>query len=295
MFAKLFQRSDAIAKYRSAPLYEDRVQYLTYLAASGASCWTLRKVARDQLELVCLPELWEGERVSESLVSTAVEAWSGTGGSSEGRRKRPEACRQLLGHARRWLHFLGRLEESVEAPHPYAAELEAYVIWMCDVRGLAEGTIRSRCQVVAEFLGWLSERGVPLSEVWINDIDEALSAKMTCGTYLRVTVHNHARYLRTFLRFAEARGLCRPGLADGILPPRRYQGDTIPQRLSREDVLRLLATTEGVRPADKRDRAILMLLIGYGLRACCCFSICTVGMRVIFPGLFRARIGSRTD
>ena len=27
----------------------------------------------------------------------------------------------------------------------------------------------------------------------------------------------------------------------------------------------------------------------------CCFSICTVGMRVIFPGLFRARIGSRTD
>ena len=29
----------------------------------------------------------------------------------------------------------------------------------------------------------------------------------------------------------------------------------------------MLATTEGDRPADVRDRAILMLLITYGLRA----------------------------
>ncbi len=267
MFEALFKRPSTIARYRSAPQYEDRVRYLTNLAASGAARCTLRLVANDQLELVCLPDLWEGEMVTQSLLSATVDAWSGCGGSSGGERRRPEACRRLLGHACRWLRFLGRIAESVEAPHPYAAELEAYVTWMRDVRGLAEGTIRGRFQVVAEFLRWLSERDVPLSEVRINDIDEALSAKMTCGTYLRVTVHNHARYLRTFLRFAEARGLCRPGLADGVLPPRRYQGDAIPQRLSREDVLRLLATTEGERPTDKRDRAILMLLIGYGLRA----------------------------
>ena len=129
--------------------------------------------------------------------------------------------------------------------------------------------------MVAAFLSGLSERNVPLSEVRIADVDEALSAKMARGTYRRVTVHNHARYLRTFLRFAEARGLCRPGLADSLLPPRRYQGDTIPPRLSGEDVLRLLATTEGKRPADKRDRVIRMLLIGYGLRA---GEVCSLGL-----------------
>ena len=37
--------------------------------------------------------------------------------------------------------------------------------------------------------------------------------------------------------------------------------------LSRVDIQRLLATTDGDRLADKRDRAILMLLIVYGLRA----------------------------
>ena len=264
MFENLFKQPGTIARYRSAPLHDSRVLYLTHLAASGASLCTLRVVARDQLELVCLPDLWEGEKVPESLVSTTVEAWSGPGGAGQ---QRPEACRRLLGHARRWLRFLGRIEESVAVPPPYAAELEAYVIWMRDVRGLAEGTIRGRCQVVAEFLGWLSARSVPLAEIRITDIDEALSARLTCGTYRRVTVHNHARYLRGFLRFAEAQGLCRSGLADGVLPPRRYQSNTIPQRLSREDVLRLLATTVGERPTDKRDRAILMLLIGYGLRA----------------------------
>ena len=51
------------------------------------------------------------------------------------------------------------------------------------------------------------------------------------------------------------------------MPLRIYSGETIPARLSREDVLRLLATTEGEGRADKRNRAILMLLITYGLRA----------------------------
>jgi integrase/recombinase XerD len=57
------------------------------------------------------------------------------------------------------------------------------------------------------------------------------------------------------------------GLADGIMPPRRYPGETIPKGLSRDEVIRLLATTEGDRAFDIRARAILMLLITYGLRA----------------------------
>ena len=37
--------------------------------------------------------------------------------------------------------------------------------------------------------------------------------------------------------------------------------------MKREDVLRLLASVQGDRPAEKRDRAILMLFVAYGLRA----------------------------
>ena len=37
--------------------------------------------------------------------------------------------------------------------------------------------------------------------------------------------------------------------------------------LTRDEVLRLLATSEGDRRSELRDRAILMVLIAYGLRA----------------------------
>ena len=57
------------------------------------------------------------------------------------------------------------------------------------------------------------------------------------------------------------------GIAASCVSPRVYQDRRVPNGLSREDVRRLLATTEGDRPMDQRDRAILMLLIAYGLRA----------------------------
>jgi integrase/recombinase XerD len=43
--------------------------------------------------------------------------------------------------------------------------------------------------------------------------------------------------------------------------------ETVPKGLRREDVLRLLASVQGNHPIDKRDRAILMLFVAYGLRA----------------------------
>lgn len=58
-----------------------------------------------------------------------------------------------------------------------------------------------------------------------------------------------------------------PSIAKGIMAPRFMRDESVPKGLKREDVLRLLATTEGNRPVDKRDRAILMLFIAYGLRA----------------------------
>ena len=51
------------------------------------------------------------------------------------------------------------------------------------------------------------------------------------------------------------------------MPPRMYWGETVPAALAWEDVQRLLGTTEGERPADKRDRAVVLLFTVYGLRS----------------------------
>ena len=82
-----------------------------------------------------------------------------------------------------------------------------------------------------------------------------------------MTIRDYAQRLHTFFRFAEVRGWCAPGLADGIMPSRFHAGGTLDKGLHRDEVLRLLATTGGIRPVDLRDRAVPMLPIAYGLRA----------------------------
>ena len=83
----------------------------------------------------------------------------------------------------------------------------------------------------------------------------------------RRTLHDYAQRLKAFFLFAEARGWSSSGLAAGIMPPRFMADETVPKGVRREDVVRLLASVEGDRTVDKRDRAILMLFIAYGLRA----------------------------
>ena len=50
------------------------------------------------------------------------------------------------------------------------------------------------------------------------------------------------------------------------MPPRLYAGETVPAGLAWDDVQRLLASTDGESPEDRRDRAALLLAV-YGLRA----------------------------
>ena len=267
MFESLFKRPHTIEKYRSAPLYEDRLRYLVHVADGGATPRTLYKTAYCQLNLVRLLDLREGETVTLPRLTAAADARFDLKGYSGGRGTRSRASSEFLGYALRWLRFLGRVEEPAVPRHPYAAEIEAFTAWMRTERGLSEKTIYSRCQAVAEFLNRLAGRNVPLAVVEMADVDEFIAAKTASGSCKRATINNYARYVRAFLAFGEDRGLCGSGLAGGIIPSRIYKDDPIPAGVSRDDVRRLLAGTEGERPGDKRDRAILMLLIGYGLRA----------------------------
>ena len=98
-------------------------------------------------------------------------------------------------------------------------------------------------------------------------VDELLAKKVRDAGYARITVQRWASALRRFFRFAEGRGWCRKGLAAAIMAPRVFAHEGLPVGPSWDDVKRLLAAAEGDRPADIRDRALLMLLAVYGLRA----------------------------
>ena len=269
MFEKLFTKPYTIRRYRTAPLVEPRERYLRHLAESGACRLTLRQIALDQVRLLQVLDLHEGEKVTVPQIEAIASEWDRTRHHKLGHRLRTsrKSTKRALSRVTRWLRFLGWLDEPEEDCHPYSVQLGAFEEWMRAERGHAEGTIGINLHSAKEFLDWLAVRGKRLASVRIADIDDAIEAKKARGDCSRGTIRGYAERLRAFVRFAEDSGWCTPGMAAGILPGRFYPDQKVRSTLSRIDIGRLLATTDGDRPADKRDRAILMLLIVYGLRA----------------------------
>jgi site-specific recombinase XerD len=72
--------------------------------------------------------------------------------------------------------------------------------------------------------------------------------------------------LRSFFRYAEAQHWCPTGIAAAIDSPTLYTHEGLPQAPTWEQVEQLIRQTAGDRPADIRDRAIVLLLALYGLR-----------------------------
>ncbi len=253
-------------KYRATPLVEQRERYLAHLKATGARRSTLRKCANDQLSLLRLLDLEDGERVSRSRIEAAAALWAQPRGRRCDRAASLKTRDRFVNHSVRWLAFLGWLDERDDGRHPHDTEVQAFERWLREERGLSDATVDCYRKAADHFFGQLAAKSVRLSAVGMTDIDNAVAAEHERGAWSRRTRHDYAQRLRAFFLFAEMRGWCRAGLAAGIVAPRFMADETVPKGLPREDVVRLLASVGGDRPVDKRDRAILMLFIGYGLR-----------------------------
>ena len=134
-------------------------------------------------------------------------------------------------------------------------------------KGLSAETLRTRCGHVEDFLQWFFRNHKSLRQLTIADLDEAIARKGRDDGYARPTIQRYASDLRTFIRYAESKGWCSQGLAAGIVSPRIYRGESLRRGPFWNDVQRLIATTEGDRPLDVRDRALLLLLVVYALRS----------------------------
>lgn len=269
MFEQLFERPHALARQRNGPLAEERRRYLVHCAEQRMAPRTLRLIAI--YTLVVAKALRLADRPDELVTRAEIEAEADRWAD---RRPQPPAMRsprlawlRFTGHATRWLAFLGRLQPPVTAPRPYAEHVAQFADFMLRERGLSPRTVESRCRAIHEFLARIDEAGLRLDALTVAQVDELLAKKVRDDAYARVTIRAYASTLRAFFRYAEGRGWCRPGVAAAIMAPRVFPYETLPAGLSRDDVNRPLAAAQGDRPAAIRDRALLMLLAVYGLRA----------------------------
>ena len=268
MFEDLFRCAATIEKHRTAPLVEERVEYLRYFNTVGVQPARLATLAAYLLRLIRLLTLTEPRAVSVAEVEEAASQWWRPGMDEFRKRGGHHIRMEFAANSLRWLKFLGWLEEPEMPPgRPPTPQVAAFAAWARGERGYAEATVESCCAVVEDFFRFLAESNIPFASVSIVDVDRAVAAKSAHAELSRRTIENMTARLKMFFRFAEDRGWCKPGIAAAITFPRIWVNDDVPSGLKREDVVRLLATTEGDRAVDKRDRAILMLLAAYGLRS----------------------------
>lgn len=253
MFDQLFCLPAILARHRNAPLPEERTRFLGHLAQLGLSHRTLLDVA--SLLLVIVQKLDLANRPGESVTRDEIRQKAGT---------RREA---FVSFATRWLDYLGRLKEPPIPAGRFADKLVAFSDFMRVERDLSPVTIRERCGIVGRILDRLAVPDGSLRDVSAGQIDDALLELVNRAGYSRRTVQGWASHLRIFLRHAEDRGWCRAGLAASIQSPRVFAQSSLPVGPSWDEVRRMLAMTEGDRPADIRDRGVLLLLALYGLRA----------------------------
>ncbi|MCR4269350.1 tyrosine-type recombinase/integrase [Nitratireductor sp. ZSWI3] len=266
MFEEIFFPRTA-AKHRAAPLAEPRARYLRHLKEIGTSRATLRKCANDHLHLVRLLNVQEGDRISIQGIEAAATIWSQPKGRRCDRAATAKTRQRFVSHCVDLLRYLGWVEETEEDRHPHHAEVRIFEGWLRNERGLSDATIDDYCRAADHFFVCLAGRGTSLDAIQMADVDEVIAIEHGRGAWNRRTIHDFAQRLRPFFGFAEKRGWCRPGLGAGIMAPGYMADETVPKGIKRDDVERLLASVQGERPVDKRDRAILMLFIAYGLRA----------------------------
>lgn len=145
-----------------------------------------------------------------------------------------------------------------------------YALWLEEHEGLAVSTIEGLVRVARVALShWLKGRApcvATLRRLTVQDVEMLLVRRHQAGAR-REARRGLERGVRRFLRFCVARRWIGPRLLAGVPRSRRYRLSSVPRGVSKADfpaLVEALSFAESSWP--KRDRAIALLLITYGVR-----------------------------
>ena len=269
MFDQLFFRSDALTRQLSAPLVDERRQYLALCAAQGMSKCTLEVKARLLLSIAGYLRLAErpNDTISLPEIKKAASRWSSHSCPSPESSHAKRSREYFTAQATKWLTFLNRFRTPPKPATVHDQMLAEFRAFMEEDRGLSPATVKGCCSSVRPFLIQLLDRRRFLEKITVSDVDLLLAQKVNEQHYARRSVRDYASSLRSFFRYAEMRGWCRVGIAASIMAPRVFQHETLPSGPTWDVVQEIVDATAGDRPIAIRDHAILMLLAVYGVRS----------------------------
>jgi len=150
----------------------------------------------------------------------------------------------------------------IEPENPVLTE---YLDFLLEYQGLSEATLVIRRNFVKPFLSQLNIRN-------ISELNK-LSAQFiysyiikTGGPLHRASKKHLSSSIRSFLRFAFIKGYLTNNLVESVPVLTVRKLDYLPQSPSWESIEKLLTLPDRTTHAGRRDYAVVMLLIHYGVR-----------------------------
>jgi Phage integrase, N-terminal SAM-like domain len=211
MFDQLFFRSDALTRHLSAPLVDERRQYLTHCAVQGMTKSTLEAKARLLLSIAEYLRLADrpSDTISLSEIKKAAIRSSNHNWSSPERSHAKRSREYFTAQAAKWLTFLNRFRTPPKPATVYDQMLAEFRAFMEEDRGLSPATVKGCCSSVRPFLIQLLDGRRSPEKITVSDVDLLLAQKVNEEHYARRSVRDYASSLRSFFRYAEMRGWCR--------------------------------------------------------------------------------------
>lgn len=174
--------------------------------------------------------------------------------------------RPACGHLLTLLRAEGVIAEPRQLTDSVTEELRRYGEYMCNVRGLAQGTCRDRCRIVQRLLRQhFSDSTFKFDPLRAAEILQFVSAELErCGSSSHATAL--AAALRDYLRYRATCGDRVGELTAVIAAPAHWSLASLPRALSQADVRCLLASFTSALPLPRRGYAILRCALDMGLR-----------------------------
>ena len=147
-------------------------------------------------------------------------------------------------------------------------ELDQFYVYLADERNLSELTVSSYSKDWNDFLIWAREQGLEAIDMKVSDINENLARDylydMSRRGLSRATINRRLAAMKSFYKYQ-----LRKGLID-LSPVKDIKMGKLPKRLPRyldlDEVGKLIDAPDLSTEGGLRDRAILEILYGSGLR-----------------------------
>jgi site-specific recombinase XerD len=269
MLEEYFIRPSTIDRVRGSWISTEIETYVSWLVDQG---YSTKSIWRRVPIVFAFGEFGRGRKACsvddlaahvEAFVADRVAAHEARTGST-----RPMA-KEVRGPVEQMLSLVLPGFETSGRPHhdqPFAHEVPGFFHYLMEERGLRPASVLGYRHHLDRFEVYLRRIGVES----IGELSPAILSAFVverAGTGLaKSTVRDGAGVLRVFLRYAHREGVLASDLSPAVGWPQVYRLSSVPRSISWDDVNRVLAGVDRRTEAGRRDYAILLLLVTYGLR-----------------------------